>query len=381
MSYKCIQCNKTYKTYQTLWNHNKIFHSNINKKSTVSQKIEKSYQLNKNNCQYCKKQLSRIDSLKRHESNCKYKEKIMNKYAELEEENKKLKNNKTINNETINNETIPNQLINIIIDKTKKIEELNEIITINKNDDVRTENESDEIQNNSDDNNNSLIYNNIIINSRVKDNYINASKICQSGNKNFNDWQMLDSTNELINELAIESGINAKQLIDVKKCYWIHPDLAIQLAQWISPIFALKISKWITNRQINVKITKEIQIKDQQIKLLQDLYVKKQQRKDYPEKNVIYMLTTEDNKKKRIYIIGKAKQLKDRLSSYNKTAEHEVIYYKECKNKESMNIVELMVLYKLDEFREKANRDRFILPVEKEISFFTNIIDSAINFF
>ena len=117
------------------------------------------------------------------------------------------------------------------------------------------------------------------------------------------------------------------------------------------------------------------------IQLLQDMYMKKQQRKDYPEKNVIYILTTEDNKKKRIYIIGKANKLKNRLSSYNKTAEHEVIYYKECKSEEDMNLAELMVLNKLKEYREKANRDRFILPQEKEISFFTNIIDNSINFF
>ncbi len=26
---------------------------------------------------------------------------------------------------------------------------------------------------------------------------------------------------------------------------WIHPDLAVQLAQWISPIFALQVSEWV----------------------------------------------------------------------------------------------------------------------------------------
>ena len=88
-------------------------------------------------------------------------------------------------------------------------------------------------------------------------------------------------------------------------------------------------------------------MKDNKIKLLEDLYIKKQQRKDYLERNVIYILTTEDNKKKRIYIIGKAQELKNRLSTYNKTAEHEVIYYKECKSIEIMNIIELMVIYKL----------------------------------
>ena len=122
-------------------------------------------------------------------------------------------------------------------------------------------------------------------------------------------------------------------------------------------------------------------MKDNKIKLLEDLCVKKQQRKDYLERNVIYILTTEDNKKKRIYIIGKAKELKNRLSTYNKTSEHEVIYYKECKSKEDMDIIEHMVINKLQEYKEKANRDRFILPLEKDISFFIDIIDKSINFF
>ena len=46
-----------------------------------------------------------------------------------------------------------------------------------------------------------------------------------------------------------------------------------------------------------------------------------------------------------------------------------------------MNIIESMILTKLKDYKECANRDRFILPLEKDISFFTNIIDNAINFF
>jgi hypothetical protein len=46
-----------------------------------------------------------------------------------------------------------------------------------------------------------------------------------------------------------------------------------------------------------------------------------------------------------------------------------------------MNLVENMVLKKLEKYKEKANRDRFILPMDKNISFFTNIIDQSINFF
>jgi len=123
-----------------------------------------------------------------------------------------------------------------------------------------------------------------------------------------------------------------------------------------------------------------IKIQEEQIKLLKNLVVKKQKRNEYPNKNVIYILTTPENKKNRIYIIGKAISLKNRLSTYNKTVEHEVIYYKSCNNKEDMNIIENMVLTKLKEYRETANRDRFILPIEKDISLFKDIINNSINF-
>ena len=44
-------------------------------------------------------------------------------------------------------------------------------------------------------------------------------------------------------------------------------------------------------------------------------------------------------------------------------------------------MIENMVLKKLDKYREQANRDRFILPIDNYIKLFTDIIDEAINFF
>ena len=73
--------------------------------------------------------------------------------------------------------------------------------------------------------------------------------------------------------------------------------------------------------------------------------------------------------------------MKTRLSTYNKTSEHEVVYYKSCKSEEYMNVIELMVINKLKDYKEKANRDRFILPLEKNINFFTDIIDKSIEFY
>jgi len=36
---------------------------------------------------------------------------------------------------------------------------------------------------------------------------------------------------------------------------------------------------------------------------------------------------------------------------------------------------------KLSTYSEKANRDRFILPLDKDIKFFTDVIDKSIGFF
>ena len=292
----------------------------------------------------------------------------------------------TTNTNTNNtpNETIypiNNQLINIIIEKTKKIEALIEENTLL-------------IQNNIEgkkDDYNRLTLNNCIINSRKEDMYINAIQLCKAGDKLFNDWYSLDSTKKLITDLKTEITNNTPiDIIErnnsIIEEIWIHPQLALKLAFWISPNFILQISNWICNLYSNsiteLKIkTNTIKLKDERIKFLEDKYLKNHDRVKYPDKNVIYIITNDYNKKNRNYIIGKAIDLTHRLSSYNKSSEHEVIYYKSCKNEASMNLIECMVLNKLQMYKETANRDRFILPIEKEISFFTNVIDESINFF
>jgi len=40
-----------------------------------------------------------------------------------------------------------------------------------------------------------------------------------------------------------------------------------------------------------------------------------------------------------------------------------------------------MVLTKLENYREQANCDRFILPIDKDISLFTSVIEKCIIFF
>jgi hypothetical protein len=92
-------------------------------------------------------------------------------------------------------------------------------------------------------------------------------------------------------------------------------------------------------------------------------------------------LLPERLKKDNVYILGKAKNLTNHISTYNKTDEHEVIYYQNCLDQEKMAIVENMVFTKLEKYREAANRQRFILPESTKLDVFVNTIKECINFF
>jgi hypothetical protein len=243
-----------------------------------------------------------------------------------------------------------------------------------------------------------ITLNNVVISSRPLDHYVNATQLCQAGGKKFSHWFSSDTTKELLNELSADAGIPASALVETKRGgnnktnqgSWIHPDLSIQLAQWISPKFAIQVSKWIRSLfgegSVNIDLAllldkeRDIRIKDHRIKQLEAVCLSKQRRVEYPERNVIYMLTTEDHLRRRTYIIGKAKNLTQRLSTYNKTCDHTVVHYRECKNEDDMDTAETIILNKLRDYREQANRDRFILPEDKDVSFFTETIEKCISF-
>ena len=115
------------------------------------------------------------------------------------------------------------------------------------------------------------------------------------------------------------------------------------------------------------------------IEKLTKKYVKLQPRVQIATKNVIYILTTKLLKAEQRYILGKATNLTNRLSSYNKTDEHEIIYYQQCSDTETMSLVEKIIFHKLKPYREQANRERFILPGSKDISLFSDTINQSIN--
>ena len=234
---------------------------------------------------------------------------------------------------------------------------------------------------------------------REEDGYINVTNLCKAGGKLFKNWKKTEKTKAFIRVLNSVVPIGTTELIKLgtgskhnSSQTWVHPQVAINIAQWISPQFDVKVSGWvyeimmtgkvdITNTTSYKELQKQNKTKDIKIQYLTKKYVKAQPRIQYDEKNVIYILTTTLMKKERRYILGKATNLTSRLSVYNKSDEHEVVYYKGCEDEETMSLVENMVFKQLEKYREQANRERFILPEEEEIELFKNKINKSIEFF
>ena len=90
------------------------------------------------------------------------------------------------------------------------------------------------------------------IEQRAVDGYINATAMCKAAGKRWNDYQRLTITKEFIKALSLDTGIPASSLMQTfigtpaeLQGTWVHPQVAINLAQWCSPIFAVMVSKWV----------------------------------------------------------------------------------------------------------------------------------------
>jgi tRNA/tmRNA/rRNA uracil-C5-methylase (TrmA/RlmC/RlmD family) len=128
--------------------------------------------------------------------------------------------------------------------------------------------------------------------------------------------------------------------------------------------------------EVITQLAQQLEQKDRTI----DRLNRKKSRVQCPEQNVVYILTTPSLKKNNTYIVGKAINLTTRLSTYNKSEEHEVVYYKQCKDECLLNTTENVILSKLTQYKHQGNRDRFTLPKDTNISLFTDIFNNCVKF-
>jgi len=91
-----------------------------------------------------------------------------------------------------------------------------------------------------------------LIEQRSLDGYINATAMCRAAGKLYADYGRLRTTEAFLVELSSDMGIPISEIIQSVKGggphiqgTWVHPNVAIHLAQWLSPRFAVQVSKWV----------------------------------------------------------------------------------------------------------------------------------------
>ena len=93
---------------------------------------------------------------------------------------------------------------------------------------------------------------NRVIEQRATDGYINATAMCKAAEKRFHDYSRVETTKQFLEALGLETGIPASKLVQQfigrpahLQGTWVHPQVAINLAQWLSPMFAVQVTKWV----------------------------------------------------------------------------------------------------------------------------------------
>lgn len=87
---------------------------------------------------------------------------------------------------------------------------------------------------------------------RAKDGYINATAMCEVAGKLWGNYRQLQGTQDFLEELGSDIGIPISLLTHSvrggrkdEQGTWVHPMVAVNLAQWCSPRFAVKVSGWV----------------------------------------------------------------------------------------------------------------------------------------
>lgn len=95
--------------------------------------------------------------------------------------------------------------------------------------------------------------NNQLMYQRSEDGYVNATAMCKAAGSFFADYQRLSTTQLYLAELSRSMGIPIDLIIqkittgpNEYRGTWVHPQVAINLAQWCSPVFAVQVSQFVT---------------------------------------------------------------------------------------------------------------------------------------
>lgn len=91
-----------------------------------------------------------------------------------------------------------------------------------------------------------------LIHQRASDGYINATAMCNAAHKKISHYLEVKATQDFLVELSTDTKIPVDALVQTMKGgnpqlqgTWVHPQVAIHLAQWLSAKFAVQVAKWV----------------------------------------------------------------------------------------------------------------------------------------
>lgn len=92
---------------------------------------------------------------------------------------------------------------------------------------------------------------NAIVQQRSDDGYINATALCAAAGKRWHNYVRNETTGQFLRALEAKTRISVlllnQQLTNADGTHstWVHPKVAIHLAQWLSADFAVQVSEWV----------------------------------------------------------------------------------------------------------------------------------------
>ncbi len=125
---------------------------------------------------------------------------------------------------------------------------------------------------------------------RQSDGYVNASALCKAGGKLLPHWSENKKSKDFISELSLAIGIPMARLVVFEKkqheqATWVHPRVAINIAQWISPKFDVAVSGWIHELLVTGSVTLHREMAPDTVMALQ-LRQLRRENEELTEKNI-----------------------------------------------------------------------------------------------
>lgn len=89
-----------------------------------------------------------------------------------------------------------------------------------------------------------------VIEQRTGDGYINATALCKVAKRHWHQYLSSETTGHFLRALSAKIGIGVPDLVQTVldpagTSTWVHPKVALHLAQWLSADFAVQVTEWV----------------------------------------------------------------------------------------------------------------------------------------